>query len=232
MRVHYHNIIKVTRIISLLFVIILSFVFSSGILNAQSVGINDDSSTPDASAMLDVTSTTDGVLIPRMTDEEKDLISNPANGLMIYQTDGNPGFYFYNGTRWVSISGWHGSKTRIKITPMDFQSDDPDDNMIMDTEGRYCQKSGDAIPVSTMAIPTGYKATRVMIYGSDGNNAVTVHQNKTNDGTTMNKEKTGFVNTEINIKNIKSNDIKYISIYINVGTNDRIYGGYITLVPL
>ncbi len=67
--------------------------------------------TPDASAKLDVSSTTQGMLVPRMTKAQRDVInsvagvSTPATGLMIYQTDNTPGFYFYNGTAWTSLSG-------------------------------------------------------------------------------------------------------------------------------
>ena len=68
------------------------------------VGINTDGSQPDASAMLDIKSTDKGILIPRMTQTQRDAIASPAIGLMIYQTDGNKGFYYYNGTAWVAVS--------------------------------------------------------------------------------------------------------------------------------
>ncbi|MDC0007366.1 fibrobacter succinogenes major paralogous domain-containing protein, partial [Winogradskyella sp.] len=59
--------------------------------------------TPDNSAALDITSTTKGLLIPRMTADQRDAISSPATGLMIYQTDGTAGFYFYDGTVWTNL---------------------------------------------------------------------------------------------------------------------------------
>ncbi|MDB9922059.1 DUF1566 domain-containing protein [Polaribacter sp.] len=62
------------------------------------VGIG--TTTPDASSALDITSTTKGLLIPRMTETQRDAISSPATGLMIYQTDGTVGFYYYNGSSW------------------------------------------------------------------------------------------------------------------------------------
>jgi hypothetical protein len=83
--------------------------------NAQAqnnVGIN--TTTPDVSAALDVNSTTQGMLIPRMTMAQRDVInmiggiSTPASGLLIYQTDNTPGFYFYNGTEWTSLNGNNG----------------------------------------------------------------------------------------------------------------------------
>ena len=62
------------------------------------IGINNEN--PDASAALDITSTTGGLLVPRMTETQRDAISAAATGLMIYQTDGTAGFYYYNGSSW------------------------------------------------------------------------------------------------------------------------------------
>ena len=67
------------------------------------VSINNDATPPDPSAMLDVQSDSLGVLIPKMTEVQKDAIINPANGLLIYQTDITPGFYFFNGSDWRLI---------------------------------------------------------------------------------------------------------------------------------
>jgi hypothetical protein len=58
--------------------------------------------TPDASAALDITSTTKGLLIPRMNNAERLAISSPATGLMVYVTDYLDGgsFMFYDGNEW------------------------------------------------------------------------------------------------------------------------------------
>ena len=76
---------------------ILALVLVTSSIFAQ-IGINNEN--PDASAALDITSTTGGVLIPRMTETQRDAISPAATGLMIYQTDGTAGFYYYNGSSW------------------------------------------------------------------------------------------------------------------------------------
>jgi len=78
-------------------------------LSYAQVGINI--ATPHASSALDITSTTGGLLVPRMTEVQRDDInssSNPAIGLMIYQTDGIAGFYFWNGSAWTKIDGVAG----------------------------------------------------------------------------------------------------------------------------
>ena len=71
--------------------------------NAQSVGINSDGSAPNGSAMLDVNSTTKGFLAPRLTAAQKAAISLPAIGLLVYQTDGANGFYYYTGSVWTLV---------------------------------------------------------------------------------------------------------------------------------
>jgi hypothetical protein len=73
--------------------------------SAQGVAVNTSGSAPDASAMLDVASTTRGLLAPRMTAAQKTAIATPATGLMIYQTDGTAGFYYYDGSAWTAIGG-------------------------------------------------------------------------------------------------------------------------------
>ena len=80
--------------------LILSIAVFSMSLTAQ-VGINNP--TPDASAALDITSTEGGILIPRMTENERDNITDAADGLLIYQTDATDGFYYYNGSEWAAV---------------------------------------------------------------------------------------------------------------------------------
>ena len=86
------------------------------------VGIGTTS--PDASSMLDITSTEAGILIPRMTEIEKEGIASPKKGLLIFQDDGNEGFWYFDGTIWVpidnrgefvSIGGVIRNTTNIKI---------------------------------------------------------------------------------------------------------------------
>ncbi len=213
-------------------IILALVIMSTSIINAQNVGINDDGSAADDSAILDVMSTSSGVLLPRMTTTQKDDITSPATGLLIYQTDGAPGFYYFDGSIWVPFDSWHGSRSQIKITPMDFQSDDRDDNLEMDQNGRYCSETGNASPVLTMAIPTGYKATHVMIYGDNSGNSITVIANEINDGSTNTPLGTGNINTEIDITDLPSTSTNYISIYINLGGGNNVYGGYIKIEPL
>ncbi|HYV93832.1 MAG TPA: tail fiber domain-containing protein [Chitinophagales bacterium] len=73
------------------------------------VGIGTTSAS--GSALLDLTSTTKGMLVPRMTKTQRDAITSPATGLLIYQTNTTPGFYYYSGSAWTAVSakskGWN-----------------------------------------------------------------------------------------------------------------------------
>lgn len=72
-------------------------------LSAQNMSVNNDGAEPDPSAMLDVSDTASGFLMPRMTEAQRMFISSPANGLMIYQTDGSLGLYTFDGIG----NNWH-----------------------------------------------------------------------------------------------------------------------------
>lgn len=83
--------------------LLLFFTLCFMVSRSQRVSINADGTQPDSSAILDLKSSGKGLLIPRMTQAERNAIYLPANGLMIYQTDQTPGFYYYNGNAWVQI---------------------------------------------------------------------------------------------------------------------------------
>lgn len=72
------------------------------VIFAQNIGIG--TVTPHASAQLDVSSTTRGLLAPRMTTAQRNAIASPAKGLLVYDTDLNSLFHF-NGLAWANISG-------------------------------------------------------------------------------------------------------------------------------
>lgn len=71
-------------------------------INTIATGMNIGSmSNAVQSAQLEISSTTKGFLPPRMTKTQRDAISSPATGLVIYQTDNTPGLRCYNGTNWM-----------------------------------------------------------------------------------------------------------------------------------
>jgi hypothetical protein len=75
--------------------LVLSLAHGAG---AQGVGINSTGAAADTSALLDLKSTSKGLLPPRMTAAQRTAIVLPATGLVVYQTDGAPGVWINEGT--------------------------------------------------------------------------------------------------------------------------------------
>lgn len=93
----------------LLFLAVMIF----GNLHAQNIGINSDGSTPNNSAMLDISSQNKGLLIPRISIDsigDKSEISAPANSLLIFNTNNSTanglkgrGYYYNSGTTTLPV---------------------------------------------------------------------------------------------------------------------------------
>ncbi|GAB3833427.1 hypothetical protein [Hymenobacter jeollabukensis] len=81
---------------------LLLFLLTAPVALAQSVGVG--TASPDPSAALEVKSTSKGLLAPRMTAAQRTAISTPAQGLLVYQTDGTAGYYYFNGTSWFNLT--------------------------------------------------------------------------------------------------------------------------------
>ncbi|MBL0147050.1 MAG: hypothetical protein IPP48_16385 [Chitinophagaceae bacterium] len=85
-------------------ILAITFILFYTFSNAQSLAVNTDGSTANASSILDVKSTAKGVLIPRMSKAEKNAIAVPANGLLVYQNaPDSVGFHYYNGVEWLYL---------------------------------------------------------------------------------------------------------------------------------
>jgi hypothetical protein len=77
---------------------LITFCIIWALEGTSQVAVNVDGSVADASAMLDVKSISRGFLAPRLSLAQRNALTNPATGLMIYQTDNSPGYYFNTGT--------------------------------------------------------------------------------------------------------------------------------------
>ena len=84
--------------------VILGLFLATTALAQDNVAINPNGTAPDNSAMLDISSTDKGLLIPRMTTGQRTSISSPAIGLMVYDTN-TDGFWYYDGSSWSEIGG-------------------------------------------------------------------------------------------------------------------------------
>ena len=93
---------------------LLLFLLTINIALSQNVGINASGNMPDASAMLDVSATNKGLLIPRVAltgSTDAATIPSPVTSLLVYNTatagtapnNVIPGYYYWNGTNWVGL---------------------------------------------------------------------------------------------------------------------------------
>jgi hypothetical protein len=90
--------------------ILLGSLLTATIINAQNVAINNDGTSAATSAMLDVKSTTKGMLMPRMTSAQRTAITSPALGLMVFDTDTKT-LWVYDGSSWKNLYTSGGALT-------------------------------------------------------------------------------------------------------------------------
>ena len=148
---------------------------------AQSVGINSDGTTPAASAMLDVSSTAKGFLPPRMTSVQRTAISAPATGLTVYQTDGNKGFYFYDGAVWQMQSSANYGDIKQGIQSADHHGWVKLDGRLKSSLTATQQSSATALGIGTNLPDAGncFPVQNGSTLGSvSGSNTVTINKNQ------------------------------------------------------
>jgi len=81
------------------FILVICLLLLNSMFGQVGIGTN----SPDSSAALEITSPTNnkGVLLPRLTQAQRIGISSPASGLLVYQTNGTSGLYYYDGSDWL-----------------------------------------------------------------------------------------------------------------------------------
>ena len=166
------------------------------------VGIGTTS--PNASSLLEIKSTTKGILIPRMTKGKRDSIATPATGLLIFQTNSTPGFYYYSGTAWTAVTpksnGW--SLTGNAGT-------DPQTNFIGTTDTR-------PLVFRVNNTKAGY-----IDYNPSGANTAFGYQTLNVNG--------GFNNTAIGYKALSSNTTGYYNTAIGTSALYKNTTGYVNV---
>ncbi len=174
------------------------------------VGINTDGSDPDASAILDVKSTEQGVLIPRMRQDERDAISHPATGLIIYQRDNDPGFYYYDGTAWVRINS--SAPAAIKIDDLLDGKSDSDGSQDGSSVFLGMEAGANDDETDNQNVALGYQAAKANV-SAKGNVAVgykalksnTAAQNTGLGHRSLTNTTTGGANTAVGYSSLSSN---------------------------
>jgi len=174
---------------------------------SQGVAINSNNANADNSAMLDISSINKGVLIPRMTVTDRNAIASPATGLLIYQTNSNPGFYYNAGTtttpQWTKVGGtdyWGMSGNAGTVAGSNFIG--TTDNVPLYFKVNNTN-SGSIVPTLSNT-SFGYNA---LLNPSQGHNTA-FGQNALNGNTT------GTRNTSVGSASMQNNTIGYENIAI------------------
>ena len=176
------------------------------IVNGSSVAINSTSSAGGKLALYEGTDNGTNILrinAPAAITTDTDLVLPDGVGSsgQVLTTDGNNPA----ALSWTSAGGWHGSTTRIKILASDFIPDDGGRPAFIDDTGSgsenfFLESFSSNVLYATVAIPTGFTATHVMIYGS-ATDAIEVWEMQINSKTGVSKG-TGNVDTEIDITDV------------------------------
>jgi hypothetical protein len=95
--------------------LVFVFLLLATISSQAQIGIG--TTTPNASAQLDITSTIRGLLMPRMTAIQRAAIGSAAEGLLVYQTDAPAGMYIYMGGAWTIVGAGLSSGSQTGNTP-------------------------------------------------------------------------------------------------------------------
>ena len=185
-------------------------------LIAQGVAVNETGSAAHASAMLDVSSINKGLLIPVMTYTDRNAIDDPATGLLIFQSNETPGFYYFNGTSWklvgneaLSLNDLTDAITEgysVLLGPGTGENDDGElnYNVAVGNEALNDNISG------TMNVAIGYQA---------------LFKNTTN-----NNHAVGYQSLYNNTTGISNTAFGYQALYSNVGGQNNTAVGYEAMV--
>jgi len=196
---------------------------------AQSVAINTDGSTANASALLDVKSTQKGVLVPRMSRTERNAIVSPATGLLIYQSSPDSiGFYYYDGTRWTPVISngnadllaWRTGGNTGTVDGSHFLG--TNDNVPLNFRVNN-QRSG-RIDNGLANIFFGYQAANANTSGQ--NNAAVGHQAMLANTSGTNNTALGGLAARDNTTGSQNTAAGYASMILNTGSNNTAFGFY------
>jgi hypothetical protein len=148
---------------------LIGLLISSGAFSQ--VAINSDASLPDPSAMLDVQGVGMGFLAPRMTELERP--ASPATGLIIYQTDNDAGYYYFDSIAWQKIgksgtSPWQSNVSDIYFNTgnVGIGTDSPDAKAHISGEIEVLRLESTSDPLLSFYSGSSYKAW-MQAFGDD-----------------------------------------------------------------
>ncbi|MFK5856342.1 MAG: tail fiber domain-containing protein [Bacteroidota bacterium] len=218
---------------------VLFLLLSISILTNAQISVNTTGSTANTSAMLDVSSTDKGMLIPRMTSAQRAAISTPADGLLVFDTT-TDSFWYYNGTavEWQKVGNVVAGAS--ELNELSDTKYDGESLFIGSGTGQFDNGSNYNVGVGREALRSnisGYSNTSVGYYSMNnnetGNNNTSMgstsmysntngYNNVAFGRSTMYSNTSGFLNTavgstasESNTSGIKNTSIGSSSLYEN-----------------
>lgn len=216
-------------------ILLISFMLTLGTFFSfsQGVGINTDESDADPSAILDVKSTTQGMLVPRMTVEQAFAISTPAEGLLVFGTDVQSFLYYKSGT-WNYLT----SEFAKMIADFDFDTRittgnelDPDDDMIKiylgDSENESFRIIENRIESATPNLLMGYQAGKDITTGTS--NTVFGNESFILNSTGIDNTALGYTALNANSSGLGNTAAGSGALYSNSTGNNNTAAGYFAL---
>jgi hypothetical protein len=192
------------------------FVFN---FSYSQVAINTTGNNANSSAMLDIESTTKGMLIPRMTTTQRTAISSPASGLLVYDNT-TSSFWFYNGSAWTELVA--GSTTGWKLTGN--SGTDTSINFVGTTDNRDLKFRVNNTRVGTLATSgnvflgfgTGASSTTSIL--TNGIGAYALNSNTTGNNNNAVGSNALFSNTSGNANNALGTQALYLCTTADLNT--------------
>ena len=144
------------------------------------VKLGDNPGTIDASSLVELESTSKGLLPPRMTTANRTSIGSPATGLLVFDTD-KSAFYYYNGSRWVELTdNANGLRDADADTKVQVEETTDEDKIRFDTKGTERMIIDDA---GLVGIGTSSPVSTLDVQGSLGLAVTTLAGSTTLDET-------------------------------------------------
>ncbi|MFZ1799948.1 MAG: tail fiber domain-containing protein [Chitinophagaceae bacterium] len=178
--------------------------------NSGAAGIG--TASPDSSSLLEIKSSNKGLLIPRMVKNKRDAIASPATGLLIYQTNSTPGFYYFDGTAWQAVAGtssssspWTVNGTKIFYTKGNVGIGLQAPAYPLDVKGDINISSGSVFRINKQQVFKDDAPNQNMFVGDNAGILNTGYNNTAVGPLSLNKNTIGNYNTAVGANSLTAN---------------------------